>query len=89
MAHIYYSPLGSSFWPLKEDTNMIAFKFDNHNAIITNEQGDENGWVVEFDTTDNLFLVWETAERRILGGEDAACACRSLEEVLSLVNSYT
>jgi hypothetical protein len=67
---------------------MIKFRWSNQKAIIMLENVEENGWVIEFDDTDNTFLVWENSEHHAMGLEPNK-NYRNLEEVLALIENYT
>jgi len=67
---------------------MIRFVMDNNRAVIFNDVGSEDGWVVEYDHKDYKFLVWDNGERYALG-EMHGSTFDTLEEVLLAVNSYT
>ena len=66
---------------------MIRFIMDNGKAIIFDDVGEENGWVVEYDPIGCYFAVWDNAERHIT--ENPSVICKTLEDVLKTVNSYT
>ena len=67
---------------------MIRFVKENNKAIIFNDNVEENGWAVEYDSLTCRFLVWDNSERHA-SGELYSHACDSLEQVLTTVNSYT
>ena len=67
---------------------MIRFVMERGKAILFDAVGAENGWVVEYNSKDCKFLVWDSAERHA-GGELYGLACDTLEQVLIAVNSYT
>jgi hypothetical protein len=56
--------------------------------MIHDDVGEENGWIVEFNSIKKKFLVWDNVERQIMG-EHCSAEVDTLEEVFDLVNSYT
>jgi hypothetical protein len=67
---------------------MIRFVNNKDKAIIINDVGSEDGWVVEYNPKNHKFLVWDNAERHV-EGERYATEFDTLEAVLRAVNSYT
>ncbi|HHT9146003.1 MAG TPA: hypothetical protein ACFYD4_10060 [Candidatus Wunengus sp. YC61] len=67
---------------------MLRFIKENNRAMIFDDVGSEDGWVVEFDDSKKKFLVWDSAERHAMK-QDCCVECNTLEEVLATVNSYT
>jgi hypothetical protein len=67
---------------------MIRFAMDDGRAIIFNDVGAENGWVVEYNSSSHKFLVWDNAERHARN-QSCDSTFDTLEEVLKAVNSYT
>lgn len=67
---------------------MIRFDFDCGEAKIWDDVGAENGWVFKFDQSKQIFYVWSNSESEALGDE-AECFCANLDEVLSLIKTFT
>jgi hypothetical protein len=68
--------------------NMLRFDYDCGKAQIWDDVGSEDGWCLQYDDGDKTFLLWSNSEHEAMG-HAPEFICANLDEVLSLVKTFT